>query len=160
MSDIDIEQRLQAAGADAPRLSPEDIDGNIQHVEYVKCITHGGQVLRWAVITTKNGFAVTGRPSASVSPENDRQDIGESVALTNARQELWPLMGYALKERLAAAPAKKMPEIVETEFSHDMMRMCAKAVLHWADNTVTVGLGRTEEDAYRDAWNKKEQENV
>jgi hypothetical protein len=59
-----------------------------------------GQILRWAVITTKNGFAVTGRPSAAVSQENDNDAIGVKVAIENARQELWPLMGYALKDQL------------------------------------------------------------
>lgn len=103
--DSSIEQRLQDAKCTAPRLSPKDIDANIKHVEYVKHISHGGQVLRWAVITTLNGFAVTGRPSASVSPENDRQDIGESVALENAKSELWPLMGYALKQKLSEGGA-------------------------------------------------------
>lgn len=96
-----IEQEIQAKGLTAPRLSPADLDANIKHVEYVKHVSHAGQVLRWAVITTANGFAVTGRPSASVSPENDDAEVGEKVALANARTELWPLMGYALRAKLA-----------------------------------------------------------
>jgi hypothetical protein len=102
---VDIEQKLQAAGLTAPRLTPADIDANIKHVEYVKHVTHGGQVLRWAVITTTNGFAVTGNPSASVSPENDRAEIGEEVALANAKSAMWPLMGYALKQKLSEGGA-------------------------------------------------------
>lgn len=97
-----IESMLQAKGLNAPRLSPADIDANISHVEYVKHISQSGQVLRWAVITTRSGFAVTGRPSASVSPANDDAEIGQKVALANAKTEMWPLMGYALRERLAA----------------------------------------------------------
>lgn len=98
-----IEAKIQAKGLNAPRLTPAALQDNIEHVEFVKHISKSGQVLRWAVLTTRNGFAVTGRPSASVSPENDHADIGEEVALDNATQELWPLMGYALKERLHAA---------------------------------------------------------
>lgn len=98
-----IEQKIQAKGLTAPRLTPADLQKNIEHVEFVKHISKSGQVLRWAVLTTRNGFAVTGRPSASVSPENDNAEIGEEVALDNATQELWPLMGYALKEKLANA---------------------------------------------------------
>lgn len=98
-----IEQEIQAKGKTAPRVTPADLQANIEHVEFVKHISKSGQVLRWAVLTTRNGFAVTGRPSASVSPENDNAEIGEEVALDNATQELWPLMGYALKEKLANA---------------------------------------------------------
>jgi len=71
------------------------------HTEIVKHISPSGQVLRWAVLTTRNGFAVTGRPSASVSSSNDNEEIGKKVAIDNAMQELWPLMGYELRSKLA-----------------------------------------------------------
>lgn len=99
-TDPSIERLIQAKGLNAPRLRPADLDANIVHTEIVKHTALGGQVLRWAVITTRNGFAVTGRPSVAVSPGNDDQEIGERVALENARNELWPLMGYALKDQL------------------------------------------------------------
>lgn len=97
-----IERAIKAKGLDAPRLSPDDLDANIMHTDIVKHVSASGQVLRWAVLTTRSGYAVTGRPSVSVSPENDDEGIGRQVAVANARNELWPLMGYALKERLAA----------------------------------------------------------
>lgn len=96
-----IDQAHERLGHTAPRVTPADIEANILHVEYVKHVAKSGQVLRWAVITTRSGFAVAGEPSASVSPENDSQELGERFALENARRVLWPLMGYALKERLA-----------------------------------------------------------
>lgn len=52
------------------------------------------------MINTHCGAYITGSPSASVSPENDNQAIGEEVAYQNARREMWPLLGYALKDRL------------------------------------------------------------
>ena len=52
------------------------------------------------MINTHCGFSITGSHSASVSPENDNQVIGENVAYENARREMWPLLGYALKDRL------------------------------------------------------------
>lgn len=104
MTDQAIEQEIQAKGLTAPRVTPNDIEANIACVEYIKHISHGGQVLRWAVITTSNGFAVVGNPSASVSPANDNEEIGQKVAFENSKQELWPLMGYALKERLNQLP--------------------------------------------------------
>ena len=102
MNDQTTEQEVQAKGLTAPRITTADIAANIVHTEIVKHISHSGQVLRWAVLTTRNGFAVTGKPSASVSPENDNAELGERIALENATEELWPLMGYALKDRLAA----------------------------------------------------------
>ena len=86
----------------APRITPEDIEANIVHTDVVTFTTHSRQVLRWAVLTTRNGFAVTGKPSCSVSPENDNAEIGQRIAIENAKSELWPLMGYELKSKLAA----------------------------------------------------------
>lgn len=101
MNDQQIEQEIQAKGLTAPRVTPDDIEANITDVEYVRHVSKSGQVLRWAIITTRSGFAVVGKPSVAVSPENDNAEIGEMVALENSREELWPLMGYALKEKLS-----------------------------------------------------------
>ena len=84
----------------APRVTPQDLNDNIIDVEVVKHVSRGGQVLRWAVLTTKSGYAVVGNPSVAVSPENDDEDVGTKVAYENSKNQLWPLMGYALKERL------------------------------------------------------------
>lgn len=100
MNDQSIEQEIQAKGLTAPRVTPADIEANIVHTDVVTFVTHSRQVLRWAVLTTRSGFAVTGRPSCSVSPENDDPEIGQRVAIENAKSELWPLMGYALRQRL------------------------------------------------------------
>lgn len=89
----------------APRITRAELDANIVDTEIVKHVSKSGQVLRWAVLTTRNGFAVTGRPSASVSPLNDDPAIGEDVAIENAKHELWPLMGYELRSKLAASGA-------------------------------------------------------
>lgn len=102
--DAGIENVIKAVGADkAPRVTLADLEANIAHTEIVKHVTHSGQVLRWAVLTTRSGYAVVGRPSVSVSPENDNAQIGSQVAIDNSKDELWPLMGYELKSRLAAA---------------------------------------------------------
>ena len=98
--DKSIEAEIIAKGLTAPRVTPADIEANIKHVEYVKHVSHGGQVLRWAVLTTKSGYAVVGNPSVAVSPENDNEEIGQKVAFENSKQDLWPLMGYALKSQL------------------------------------------------------------
>ncbi len=103
-----VEQLIKYVGADvAPRVTPADVEAATKTVEYVKHVSVSGKVLRWAVITTPNGFSVTGRPSVAVSPENDKAEVGESVALENATDELWAFLGFELQTRLAAAAAKR-----------------------------------------------------
>ena len=67
MDDAAVEGRL--AGAPAPRVTLADVEANIVRTDIVKYVSASGQILRWAVLTTRNGFAVTGDPSAAVSPE-------------------------------------------------------------------------------------------
>ena len=100
MNDQAIENEIKAKGLTAPRVTLDDLNSNIVHTEIVKHVSHSGQVLRWAVLTLKNGYSVDGVPSCSASPENDNQEIGEKIAIENARRNVWPLMGYALKEKL------------------------------------------------------------
>ena len=99
MTPDQIEQAAKANNLNAPRVSRAELEDNIVHTEIVKHVTYSGKVLRWAVLTCRNGFAVTGNPSASVSIENDHAPTGESVAIANAKSALWPLMGYALAEK-------------------------------------------------------------
>lgn len=100
MDDQAIEKEIQDKGLTAPRVTPDDIKANIVDVEIVKHVSKSGQILRWAVLTTRNGYAVAGKPSCSASPENDDSEIGVAIAIANAEDELWPLMGYELKQRL------------------------------------------------------------
>lgn len=97
-----LEREIQAKASVAPRVTPEAIQAEIAHVEIVKHVSHAGQVLRWAVLTARNGYAVVGRPSVSVSPENDNAEIGERVALENSTEEFWPLLGFRLRDQLSA----------------------------------------------------------
>ena len=98
---IDIEAEVLGKNFTAPRVTPTDLEANIADIEIVKHISKTGQVLRWAVITTQNGYAVVGQPSCAVSSANDNVELGESIAITNSRNELWSLMGYAPKSKLA-----------------------------------------------------------
>lgn len=63
-------------------------------------------LLTFCVLVLKNGFTVTGE-SACASPENFDAEIGRKIARENAINKVWPLMGYALKERLANAAAEQ-----------------------------------------------------
>lgn len=119
-NDQSIEQEIQAKGLTAPRVTPDDIESNIDRAFYFTAKQgaekaardngiyaagepHHGQalgLLTFCVLVLKNGFTVTGE-SACASPENFDAEIGRKIARQNAVQKIWPLMGYALKEKLA-----------------------------------------------------------
>lgn len=80
-------------------------------IEIVKHVSTSGQVLRWALLTTRSGFSVTGKPSCSASSANDNEEIGVKIAVDNARQELWPLMGCAPPERLSEKSLAGWPDL-------------------------------------------------
>ena len=119
-----VEALIQKEQALAPRVTPEDLDKNIASVEFVKHVTNTGKVLRWCILNTVNGFAVTGEPSVSVSVENDRQSVGEEVAYDNARSKLWPLMGYLLTEKLYQEEEKRKLVDGLGEFDDDCGGAC------------------------------------
>lgn len=58
------------------------------------------KLLTFCVLVLKNGYTVTGE-SACASPENFDAELGRKIARQNAVNKVWPLLGYALKERLA-----------------------------------------------------------
>lgn len=122
--DAGIEQLIQAKGKTAPRVTPDDIEANIisEHYFTAKSAATYGDVdsvniwhfdedygkekiplslLTFCVLVLRNGFTVTGE-SSCVSPENFNAHIGQKVARQNAVNKIWPLMGYALKEKLSA----------------------------------------------------------
>ena len=92
----EIEEEIQAKGLNAPRLSPETIDATIiEEAFYV----FPGTALTICCLKLKNGFLVTGESSA-VSLANFDAEIGRKIAKQNARDKIWMLEGYLLKERL------------------------------------------------------------
>lgn len=93
-----IEEAIQDKGLNAPRLTPQHIDDSIVDEDY-----HVFEKTNLTVccLTLRNGFTVTGE-SACASPENFDADIGRQIARRNARDKIWALEGYLLKERLAS----------------------------------------------------------
>lgn len=99
-SDEELEQEIQDKGLTAPRVTLGRIDAKVKDVEFVRHVTRSGSILRWAVLEMENGFTIAGKPSASVSAENDNAEIGERIATENAMNEVWAFEGYLLKEEL------------------------------------------------------------
>lgn len=98
MSEQAIEKEIQEKGLNAPRLTPEKIDAVIADEDYH---VFEKTSLTVCCLTLKNGFTVTGE-SACASPENFNAEIGRKIARENARNKIWALEGYLLKERLSA----------------------------------------------------------
>ena len=124
-TDREFEQMLQDKGLNAPRITPDQVQANIKEVHYFTAL-QGSRcavmdyvveepplempqpeplnpalgLLTFCVLVLKNGFTVTGE-SACASPENFDAEIGRRVARENAVNKMWPLLGYALKDKMA-----------------------------------------------------------
>lgn len=122
MTDNSIEQEIQAKGLTAPRVTPADIEVEIVGEYYftaadgynsAPCFDPTGQpgdalpapqvlaLLTFCVLQLRNGFTVTGE-SACASPENFDAELGRKIARRNAEAKIWPLLGFRLRDKLAA----------------------------------------------------------
>ena len=97
MTEQQLELELQAKGATAPRLTPELIDSVIVSEQYH---VFPNTTLTVCALTLRNGFIVVGE-SAAASTANFNADIGRRIARDNARNKIWQLEGYLLRERLS-----------------------------------------------------------
>lgn len=91
-----IEKQIQEKGLNAPRLTPDLIDQTIVKEDYY---VFPGTTLTVCLLTLKNGYHVVGE-SAAASPENFNEAVGQQIAKRNARDKIWALEGYLLRERL------------------------------------------------------------
>ena len=136
---IEHTDRESAAVAVAPRVSLADIEAAIaerydltgRQCAEASLIHYGvvdatsrdqnldGQpslrVLSICLLVMRNGFTVIGK-SAPASPENFDAALGRKFAYEDAVRQLWPLMGYALRDRLAAKPEDPSPQADPTKF--------------------------------------------
>lgn len=96
-SEVEIEKDIRAANLTAPRVTSEDIEASISAEQYH---VFPGTTVTVCALTTRNGYVVIGQ-SAAASPENFNRDIGQKIARADARDKLWALEGYLLRERLS-----------------------------------------------------------
>lgn len=92
--DTDLAERI--AARPAIKVTPLDIERSIAGTDFHRLTA----TLTLCVLTLHNGFTVTGE-SACASPENYDQAIGEQIALKNAKENIWPLLGFELRSKLA-----------------------------------------------------------
>lgn len=116
MNDQAIEQEIQAKGLTAPRVTPADIEANIVG-EFtfnptecdLGCGSNIGNFDREKVkrhticiLTLANGFTVVGINEGPVSAANFDPELGRKLARQKAVDQVWPLLGYELRSKLAA----------------------------------------------------------
>lgn len=118
-----LEREIQAKASNAPRVTPADVEAEIAGETYftaadgyrsAPCFDPNGQpadclpppapleLLTFCVLVLRNGYTVVGH-SACASPENFNAEIGQRIARENAVAKVWPLLGFRLRDRLAAA---------------------------------------------------------
>ncbi len=115
MTSIQQADREAAAVAKAPRVSLADIQRSIAHRYHFRgdeAVTAMGaedppeslKVLSVCILVLLNGWTVIGK-SAPASPANFDAMLGHKLAEEDAIRQLWPLMGFALRDRLAKESA-------------------------------------------------------
>jgi len=117
-SEAGIEQKLQDRGLNAPRLTPEQIDGCIVGEDYY---VFPGTTLTVCCLKLENGFCVVGE-SAAASPENFDVEVGQTISRRNARDKIWSLEGYLLKSKLYACEVRKENAVTEEQAQRTSMQ--------------------------------------
>lgn len=106
-------EEMGARGATHPRVSLDDIEKNIAFVAFKTADAllspelpedaarnaEPLKLLTLCVVVMANGFVVVGK-SAPASPENFDAEKGQTFAYEDAVRQIWPLMGFALRDRL------------------------------------------------------------
>lgn len=109
MNEQQIETKIQEKGLNAPRLNPAAIDAQIVAEEYHLFESSKKTICQ---LTLVNGFTVIGEAGV-VSPSNFDAEIGLDVARKNAREKIWQLEGYRLKQHLYEA---SKPDVARDEY--------------------------------------------
>jgi hypothetical protein len=100
--------KAAAAVAVAPRVALADIEGAIKaryDLTADKAVgpdvpqTKELELLSICILVLNNGFTILGK-SAPASAANFNADLGRKFAYEDAIRQIWPLMGFALRDRL------------------------------------------------------------
>lgn len=96
MTTLNVEKEIQDKGLNAPRVTPDLIESKIVGEQYH---VFEGTTFTSCLLHLENGFTVHGE-SACASPENFNAELGRKIARDNAKNKIWALEGYLLKEKL------------------------------------------------------------
>ena len=103
--------RESAAVAKAPRVALTDIENAISARYDMTADSAVGagipkhdalKLLSICILVMRNGFTVIGK-SAPASADNFNADLGRKFAYEDAVRQVWPLMGFALRDKPGSA---------------------------------------------------------
>jgi hypothetical protein len=99
MTDSKIENEIKEKGLTAPRVTPDRLEEVIVSEQYH---VFNDSTFTACLLSLENGYTVLGE-SACASPENFNAEIGRKIARENAKNKIWQLEGYLLKQKLSEA---------------------------------------------------------
>ena len=120
MNSLAVTDQAAEVVAIASRVKLADIEAAISGVYYTTAnralsdealsIEHLAplSIMTICVVVMRNGFVVIGN-SAPASPENFNPDLGRKFAYEQCIRQLWPLMGFALRDKLSAQLENQAP---------------------------------------------------
>jgi hypothetical protein len=110
---LELTDAQSAAVAVAPRVTLANIEEAIADTHYFnghqaaamaspgKYVHPHLSTLTICLLVMKNGFTIIGK-AAPASPENFNAELGRKYAYEDAVRQIWPLMGFALRDKLQA----------------------------------------------------------
>lgn len=104
MNEEKLEKEILDKELTAPRITPALIDASIKSEEYH---VFNDSKTTICLLELKNGHKVEGA-SFCVSPENFDEEIGRDIARGNARDKIWPLLGFLLADLLVSDEISEM----------------------------------------------------
>lgn len=133
MTDTDIEREILAKGLTAARVTPADIEAEIVVEHYCSAAegslgarigTANAAAGKWpdgriisapaleqvtiCILITRNGTKLVGVNTGPISPANFDAELARKLARQAAVDQLRTMLGYQLRERLAAPPVVEL----------------------------------------------------
>ena len=118
MTNEELEDAIEAKGLTAPRITADHIEDVIVDETYVVI---PGTTTTLAALTLMNGFLVTGT-SACADPANFDEEIGRAIARDNAKNKIWELEGYLLRQRLTFGQIEWIADSMIARIAHEVNR--------------------------------------
>ena len=118
MNNQTIEKEIQSKRSNvAPRITPADVEASIDSEHYFTagdgvagdCFRRAAvlpspralETLTFCVLVLRNGTKIVGINYGAISIENHSAEKGKEEARKHAVEQIWPLLGYELRTKLA-----------------------------------------------------------
>jgi len=97
----------QEKGLITPGVTLDDIENAIDDIAAIQFHTPPGTAVTVACALLKNGYTIVGK-SVCAGIENFDEELGRKLAVDNAKQQLWPLLGFSLRGGMTKLAAKEV----------------------------------------------------